>query len=102
MQSSRGGGGVAIRREGGGGRAGGRWIAARLRLGRKVRGGLLLGVPCRGWGWRCGSRGRRIGGCRKIRRGRGGGDRSRRFRNRWRCGPWFRGERGRPLSCGLD
>src|SRR5271156_1075714 len=72
IRFSRGGSGVATRRGVAGGRVEGRAIAARLRQGRRL---LFVPIPrvlCRGGGWRCGSRGRRIGGYRRIRRGRGG------------------------------
>src|SRR5271165_4214045 len=74
--SRRGLDGSGVAREGGGpgGYLSGRRLGWDHRPGRRLRGGRFPGVLCRAGGWRCGSPCRRIGGCRKIRRGRGGGD----------------------------
>src|SRR5947209_3255679 len=46
-------------------------FAKACRRWQRLRGELARGVRDREEDWRCGSPGRRIGGCRRIRRGRG-------------------------------
>src|SRR5260370_519137 len=94
-----GGSGAGVRGGGVVGGGGGRRSAQGCQRWRRLRGGLALGVRGREAEWRCGSRERRIDGCRKILRGREAADRFRRFRNRWKCAPWFRGGRGLRQSC---